>query len=142
MTPLSVKRGAAAILVTLSLVLQATSSVLAGTTGSITGTVVDAQSNTALAGARITAASPSQTATTSSDSNGRFTFASLAPDTYTVTVAETSAYDSYSVSGVTVQADQSLTVPLRQAPVKQIIGRVRSVAASALVKPGTMKSWR
>ena len=137
MTPLSVKRGVAAILVTLALVLQATSSVLAGTTGSITGTVVDAQSNTALAGARVTATSPSQTATTSSDSNGRFTFASLAPDTYSVTVAETSAYDSYSVSGVTVQADQSLTIPLRQAPVKQIIGRVRSVAASALVKPGT-----
>jgi hypothetical protein len=132
-----VRRGVVAVLLLIAFVLQGTTSVLAGTTGAITGTVVDPSSNQPVAGARVTAASPSQTASTTTDPSGRFSFVSLTPDTYTVSVAATSARDVASVSGVTVQADQSVTVNLQQPQKLKVIGTVTSRAAAALVKPGT-----
>jgi hypothetical protein len=118
-------------------VLQGTTSVLAGTTGNISGSVVDPQSNQPVVGARITATSPTQSATTTTDTSGRFSFLSLAPDTYTVSVAETAARDAASTSGITVQADQTITVSLTQPTKLKQIGSVTSRAAGALVKPGT-----
>ncbi|HEV2737038.1 MAG TPA: TonB-dependent receptor [Candidatus Elarobacter sp.] len=120
-----------------ALVLQGPIRVLAGTTGTINGSVVDPQSNKPIAGAAITAQSPSQLARTTSDATGRFSFISLAPDTYTISVAATSTYDAASVSGVTVQADQALTISLQQPSKLKVIGSVTSRAASALVKAGT-----
>src|ERR1700737_3089921 len=107
---------------TLAFVLQGTTSVLAGTTGAITGSVVDPQSNQPVAGAKVTATSPSQSATTTSDPTGRFNFISLNPDTYTVTVAASSNRDTASVSGVTVQADQTLNVTVQQPTKLKVIG--------------------
>jgi hypothetical protein len=121
----------------IAFVLQGTTSVLAGTTGTITGSVVDPQSNQPVVGARVTATSPSQSATTTTDSAGRFSFLSLAPDTYTISVAETSTRDASSTSGVTVQADQVVSVSLTQPTKLKVIGTVTSRAAGALVKPGT-----
>ncbi len=135
--PHSIRRGVVAVLLLIAFVLQGTISVLAGTTGAINGTVVDPQSNQPIAGARITATSPTQSATTTSDANGRFSFISLAPDTYAVSVAATTARDTTSVSGITVQADQTQTVSLAQPTKLKVIGTVTSRAASALVKPGT-----
>jgi TonB dependent receptor/Carboxypeptidase regulatory-like domain/TonB-dependent Receptor Plug Domain len=133
---LRVKRGVVAALVVLAIVLQGTTSVLAGTTGSITGTVVDASTNRPVAGARVTALSPSQSATTTADAGGRFTFVSLSPDTYSLSVAATANHDAYALNGITVQADTTQTVTLPQPPLLQRIGSVTSRAASALVKPG------
>ncbi len=135
--PAQVRRGLVAVLLLIAFVLQGTTSVLAGTTGAINGVVVDPQSNGPVAGAQLTAASPSQTATTSSDANGRFSFISLAPDTYTVSVAATSSRETASVSGITVQADQTQTISLGQPTKLKVIGSVTSRAASSLVKPGT-----
>jgi hypothetical protein len=131
------KRSVVAVLVMLAFVLQGTTSVLAGTTGAINGTVADPQSNQPVSGAQVTAASPSQSATTTSDSTGRFSFISLAPDTYSVSVTASSTRDAASVSGVTVQADQTLTISLQQPTKLKVIGTVTSRSASALVKPGT-----
>jgi hypothetical protein len=108
------KRAVVAVLLMFAFVLQATTSVLAGTTGAISGSVVDAQSNQPVAGAQVSAASPSQTATTTTDATGRFSFLSLAPDTYIVSVAASSTRDTASISGVTVQADQTISVSLQQ----------------------------
>ncbi len=130
-------RAFVAVLLLSGLVLQGTSSVLAGTTGAISGSVVDAQSNQPVAAARVTAASPSQSATTTTDAAGRFSFISLNPDTYTVSVAGTDARDAASVTGITVQADQNVTVALSQPAKLKVIGAVTSRAAGALVKPGT-----
>ena len=130
-------RGIAALLVIVAFVLQGTTSVLAGTTGAITGAVVDATTSKPIAGARVSATSPSQSASTTTDTNGRFTFISLTPDTYAVSVAEGAGYDTTSVSGVTVQADQTVAVNLTPALKLKVIGKVTSRAASALVKPGT-----
>ncbi|MDB5026479.1 MAG: hypothetical protein JWO66_168, partial [Candidatus Eremiobacteraeota bacterium] len=138
MTPLPrLRRGVSAALMALAFVLQGTISVLAGTTGTISGSVVDPQSNQPVAGARVTAVSPSQSATTTSDTSGRFSFISLAPDTYTVSVPATDTRDAASVSGITVQADQTISVALTQPSKLKVIGAVTSRAASALVKPGT-----
>jgi len=52
----------------------------AGTTGGISGTVVDAGTTTPVADARVTVTSPSQSANTTTDAAGRFHFVSLAPD--------------------------------------------------------------
>ena len=135
--PYPVKRGILAALLLVAFVLQGTISVLAGTTGSISGVVVDPANNAPVAGAHVTATSPSQSATTTTDQSGRFTFASLAPDTYTLSVAAAGNRDAASISGVTVQADQNLNVTLSQPVHLQNIGRVASRSAANLVKPGT-----
>ncbi len=135
--PYQVRRGIVAVLLLLAFVLQGTTSVLAGTTGAISGTVVDQTSSQPVAGARVTAASPSQSATATTDPSGRFSFISLAPDTYTVSVDANATRDAASVSGITVQADQTLTVNLQQPTKLKVIGSVTSRAAAALVKPGT-----
>ncbi|MBV8579095.1 MAG: TonB-dependent receptor, partial [Candidatus Eremiobacteraeota bacterium] len=131
------RRGVAALLLSLAFVLQGTTSVLAGTTGTISGSLVDTSTNRPISGAQVSATSPSQTASTTTDAAGRFSFVSLAPDTYTIGVAATGTYDAASVSGVTVQADQTLSVSLQQSPHLKQIGSVTSRAASSLVKPGT-----
>ncbi|MBV8368667.1 MAG: TonB-dependent receptor [Candidatus Eremiobacteraeota bacterium] len=132
----SMKRGVVAVLMVFAFVLQETTSVLAGTTGAITGSVADAATNKAISGARVSVTSPSQSASTTTDATGRFSFISLNPDTYTVAVAAASGYEATSVSGVTVQADQTVTVNLTPQSLK-VIGGVTSRAASALVKAGT-----
>ena len=135
--PLQLKQGVVAVLLICAFVLQGTMSVLAGTTGGLSGTLVDTASSSPIAGARITAASPSQTATATTDASGRFSFVSLAPDTYTISAAATSAYDAVSLTGITVLADQTQTVSMQQAAKLRQIGSVTSRANSALVKPGT-----
>ena len=125
------------MLLVLAFVLQGTTSVLAGTTGVINGTVIDAATRQPIAGAVVTATSPSQTAKTTADAQGRFAFVSLAPDTYAISVPGSSAYDPGALSGVTVQADATLTVSVAQTKRLTQIGSVTSRAASSLVKPGT-----
>jgi hypothetical protein len=138
MTPRLPKlRGVFASLIILAFVLQGTTRVLAGTTGSINGTVIDASTQQPIAGARVTASSPSQSATTTTDAGGHYTFASLAPDTYTVSVPASGNYDAYTVNGITVQADQNVTVTLSQATKLKVIGAVTSRSAASLVRPGT-----
>jgi hypothetical protein len=121
----------------LAFVLQGTTSVLAGTTGAISGNVADASTNKPIPGARVSAVSPSQSSSTTTDASGRFSFLSLAPDTYTIAVGATSGYDAAAISGVTVQADQNLSVSISQPAKLKQIGSVTSRAASSLVKPGT-----
>lgn len=123
-----------AVLVIASLVGQGTS-VLAGTTGSISGTVVNRTTNAPLAGAKVTASSPSQVASTTSDASGHFTLLSLNPDTYTLSL-EKSGYESLAESGVTVQADQNAVLSLRTGPQLQNIGRVTARSSGSLVRAG------
>ena len=135
--PHAVRRGVVAVLLLIAFVLQGTTSVLAGTTGSLSGTVTDANSGQPVAGIRVTVTSPSQTATTTTDASGRYTFVSLTPDTYTVSVPETASRLAAQVSGITVQADTNIVANLPQTPKLKQIGSVTSRAAAALVKPGT-----
>ena len=108
----------------------------AGTTGNISGTVIDASTRAPVAGVRIGAVSPSQSSSATTDSNGRFTILSLTPDTYTISL-EKQGYDASSLGGITVTADatQTLTLPARKA--LREIGRVTARSNSGLVKSGT-----
>src|SRR5215469_16150170 len=76
---------------------------LAGTTGRLSGTVLTV-TGTPIAGAVIKVSSPAPSVNTTTDATGAFTFISLAPDTYTVSV-EKQGFQPQSVAGVTVFAD-------------------------------------
>ena len=132
---LAMKRGLVAAAVCFSLCVQGTM-VLAQTTGGLTGTVVNAENNAPIAGAKVTAVSPSQTSSTTSDAQGRFQFLSLAPDTYTVS-AEKQGIEAVSMSGVSVFAEQQATTTLRSRSQLRTIGRVNIRGRSDLVQPGT-----
>ncbi len=110
--------------------------VLAGTTGTLSGTVRDLDGNSTVANARVTVLSPSQTTSTLTDATGHFTFVSLAPDTYTVSVNK-EGYENASEGGVTVLADQVQTLALSVHKTMRTIAQVTSRAAGSLVKPGT-----
>jgi hypothetical protein len=109
---------------------------LASVTGGLTGTVVDADTSAPVAGAQVTATSPSQSATATTDAAGHFTFLTLAPDTYTVTVSKT-GYQPTSVPGQVVFADTVQLVTVRVPKSLKTIARVTTTAAGALVKSGT-----
>jgi hypothetical protein len=110
--------------------------VLAGTTGTLSGTVSDATTHQPLSGAKVTVTSPSQNTSVTTDGSGHFTFLSLAPDTYTVTVSYP-GYDQSSVTGTTIIADASRTLSVTVSKSLQTIGKVTSRASTDLVKPGT-----
>ena len=75
-----------ALVVILSMLGQVTWA-LAGTTGTLSGSVTeDSAKGTPIAGAKVSASSPSQAVTTTTDANGHFVFLSLAPDSYTISV--------------------------------------------------------
>ena len=124
-----------AILLLVAMLSQGTWA-LAGTTGSITGQVMDTSTGKPVADATVTAVSPSQSATATTDAGGNFRFLTLAPDTYTVSATK-AAYNSASQSGVTVFADQSHTLTLNITPSLKTIANVTARAAGNLVKPGT-----
>jgi hypothetical protein len=109
---------------------------LAGTTGGLGGSVTDADSSAPIAGAQVTATSPSQQATTSTDASGHFVFLALAPDTYTVSVTKAN-YQSASVPGQTVFADSTAVVAVHLVPALKTIAKTTSLGAGSLVRSGT-----
>jgi hypothetical protein len=110
--------------------------VTAGTTGGILGRVVDAQTHTPLAGVLVTANSPSQTATSTTDASGTFRFLTLAPDTYTLSFSK-SGYDPLTQAGLSVFADQVQSYNASMSRTLKTIARVVAQSAAALVKAGT-----
>jgi Carboxypeptidase regulatory-like domain/TonB dependent receptor len=118
------------------LVLLPTGLARAGTTGSLAGTVLDSTNKAPIAGAEVKVTSPSQVARVVTDGAGRFTLLSLAPDTYTISVRH-SGFESLSIVGISVFADQSQTIPiLLQRSLKEI-ARVSSRSSLSPVRPGT-----
>ena len=108
----------------------------AGTTGNLVGRVTDPASHAGIAGARVTVASPSQTASVTAGADGAFQFLALAPDTYVVSV-ERPGYEPFAQSGITVLADQSQSVPIALTKGLRTIGSVRARSGSDLVRSGT-----
>jgi hypothetical protein len=109
---------------------------LAGTTGNITGTITDAKTGAPLADVKVTAAAPSQSASTTSDTHGFYSLVNLTPDTYTVSFQK-SGYQPTSQPGIVVMQDQTATLNQTLQTEVKTIASVRSVAASNLVKPNT-----
>jgi hypothetical protein len=109
---------------------------LAGTTGGLTGQVVDATSSAPIAGAVVTVSSPSQTATVTTDASGRFGFLTLPPDTYTVSVTK-DQFQPTNISGQVVFADSVQTLAVRLNKSLTTIAHVTSTGVGSLVKSGT-----
>jgi hypothetical protein len=120
---------------TLSVMLVQGTWVLAGTTGRLAGTVTDAQGNQPVSGAAVSVSSPSQNASTTTDAQGRFSFLSLAPDTYTVTIVKPS-YVTVTQSGITIQADGSVDLNYTATRALQQIGKTSARASTDVVRPG------
>jgi hypothetical protein len=107
---------------------------IGGTTGGVTGRVVDITTQASIPDVTVTITAPSQTATTVTDANGIYRFLSLAPDTYTLSFTK-DQYVPLSRPGVTVYADQVQAVSIALTPALKTIANVRS--RTTLVKPGT-----
>ena len=108
----------------------------AATTGTITGTVVDAQSRAPIAGVSVSAVSPSQVAHVTTDGSGRYTFLSLGPDTYTIS-AQRTGYGSVSLAGIAVFAGQTQTLAIPLQRTMKEIAHVTSRSPLSPVRPGT-----
>ncbi len=131
----SLRKRAGCALVAAAL-LSVCAPVIAGTTGTIAGTVVDAVTRAPIAGAEVTATSPSQIGRVTTDASGRFLFLSLAPDTYTIS-AQHAGFSTVSIAGISVFADQSQTVPIALQKSLKEIARVSSRSSLSPVRPGT-----
>ena len=83
-------------------------------------------------------ASASQTVAATTDAGGHFTFLSLAPDTYTVSVTK-DGYNPTTFPGVTIFADQSQTLALRMQKGLKTIATVGARASGNLVKSGVRR---
>src|SRR5579862_6002270 len=108
---------------------------LAGTTGSLSGTVTN-DKGAPVAGAVVRAVAYSGSFASTTDAGGHYNFLTLAPDTYTVTVTK-EGYNSTSTAGVSIFADQSLTLSFTITTSLKQIAQVAARAAGNLVKPGT-----
>ena len=107
---------------------------LAGTTGGVSLTVTD-ENGAPVAGASVTLVSPSQTANNTTDASGHANFLNLAPDTYTVSL-EKQGFNPTSYAGLTVFADQQLTLSFKMTKALKEIAKVTTRASGNLVKPG------
>lgn len=107
----------------------------AGTTGGISGRVLDDKSNP-VPNARVTATAPSQSATATADAKGFYSILNLAPDTYSVTAGK-DGFDPATLSGITVQADQNVAVDVTIKPSARILGHVTTTAAVSVVSKNT-----
>jgi len=105
----------------------------AGTTGALAGFVQTAQ-DAPIAEVKISATSPSQNAATETDLRGQFTFVALFPDTYAVTASK-SGYQTVTITGIDVVADNTRTVQIVLAPIKTLGNIV--VSRGGLVSAGT-----
>ncbi|MBC5806668.1 MAG: hypothetical protein DLM53_04920 [Candidatus Eremiobacter antarcticus] len=109
----------------------------AGTTGSLSGFVTDATSLAPVSGVSVSAVSPSQSATTTTDAGGKFNFLSLLPDTYVISVHK-EGYEPKQLQGISVFADQAQTVSMAVLKSLKTIGTVTVRSSLSVVRPGTV----
>lgn len=130
----TLRQVAVAVMLLVAFLFQGTWA-LAGTTGGLSGTVTD-DSGAPIGGASVKVVSASQSASATTDNGGHFSFLSLAPDTYTVSV-DKSGYNPVSYAGVTVFADNQQSYALKLNKALKEIAKVSARSAGALVKAGT-----
>ncbi len=108
-----------------------------GVSGTLQGTVVDQSTGNPVAGAGITAVSPSGTFKTQTNAHGFFVLLQVPTDTYTITITK-DGYLLQSIEGVTVLGDQTQSAGIikLQGAAKQIGAvRVTAHAASSAFQP-------
>jgi hypothetical protein len=128
MSVIAIGRIIAALFIILSC---CSTSVMAGTTGGISGKISD-QLGSPVAGAKVTMTSPSQTSSAISDSKGFFSVLALTPDTYTITASK-DGFDTAQLSGITVQADQTASASIAMRPTVKVLTTVTTTAVASVV---------
>ncbi len=116
------------------ILVAAPQAALAGTTGTITGTVSDAASGAPIANAVVSASSGSSTQTTKSNAAGFYSLQQVIPDTYTVSF-QAQGYEPNSTPGVTVQQDLTFKLDIKLNKTLKTIANVTSRSPGNLVKP-------
>src|SRR5438128_12007888 len=104
-------RGVAGAAVVLGILFAQATGVLASSTGQITGRITDATTSSPIAGAAVTAVSPSSTYKAVSGANGYYAIVNVYPDTYRVT-ATASGYQPNMSDGNTVNQNNSTVVDI------------------------------
>ncbi|MDQ6781224.1 MAG: TonB-dependent receptor, partial [Candidatus Eremiobacteraeota bacterium] len=120
---------------TTAMALLACPAAWAGSTGNINGTVLDGTANAPLAGAAISATSPTGTYRTATDKKGFYSIVNMSPDSYTLT-ASAQGFEPAVVNGVQVFQDQTQRIDLVLHPAARMLARVPVTAARTnLVQP-------
>jgi Carboxypeptidase regulatory-like domain len=105
----------------------------AGMTGALQGIVTD-QRHAAVAGATVMVHSRAQREQTTSDASGHFTFASLIPGSYAITISKY-PYGTQTTEQVAVTADGSTSVVIRIAGLLWTIDGLRVRPKTSLIQP-------
>ncbi|HEY9180999.1 MAG TPA: TonB-dependent receptor, partial [Candidatus Baltobacteraceae bacterium] len=106
-----------------------------GLYGSLNGTVVDSESHAPIAGAQVTAQSPTGRYTAVTDGRGVFSIVGMGVDTYTVIIQEAN-HETLNVPGVVVFGDQTNSIgTVSLAPKLKTIVRVTSRSVASAYQP-------
>jgi hypothetical protein len=105
-----------------------------GQTGTLSGTVIDHATNQPIAGATISAASPSGSYSAKTGANGTFIIVGVNVDTYAISISAP-GFDTYVLRGATVVGDQPLNVPVQLSKTQAVIGRVGARSATGAFQP-------
>jgi hypothetical protein len=105
----------------------------AALTGSINGTVTDPK-GIPLPGVAVTAVSPTDRATATTDAKGFFSMTGLQPDTYTLSF-ELQSYEPSALTGVTVSAEQIVSLTQIISKSLKQIGRVAAHGRGSAFQP-------
>ena len=132
-----------ALLLLCSLLPVAPALAAGGQYGNLVGSISDATSKAPIAGALVTAVSPSGRYSASTDARGRFSILQMVVDTYTVTVTK-QGYETLSLPGQTLQGDQTTAIGqwlLNHATPKTIAHVASRSAGGAFQPSNTIDSY-
>ena len=121
-------------LLAVALFFNSAGTLLAGTTGTISGTITDQKTTAPLAGVRVSAVSPTGQYSSRTDAKGFYSFTGVQPDTYTVSF-ELTGYQPASLTGVNVFADQVAAVNLGLNKSLRTIGTVTARSPGGAFQP-------
>lgn len=128
---MSVTRLGRVVILSFLVALACAAQSFAGVTGNISGHVIDDQGRP-IGDAKVTVTSPSQSISRLTDPSGFFSILNLAPDTYVVTASK-DGFDSGTVYGVTVQADQNAAANIALHPIAKTLGKIVTTATASVV---------
>ena len=118
-------------LIAVFLIISSAAQGLAGVTGSVSGHVTDDKGNP-IFDAQVAVSSPSQSLTTLTDVHGFYSILNLSPDTYTVTASK-DGYNTLTLTGVTVQTNQTAGINITLHPAAKSLGRIITTATASVV---------
>jgi hypothetical protein len=122
------------LLLAVALFFNTVGTLFAGTTGTINGTVTDADSKLPLSGVTVNAVSPTGRYVGSTDARGFFAFNGVSPDTYTVSF-ELKGFQPQTITGINVFADQSVSASTTLQKSLVTIGKVTARAQGGAFQP-------